>query len=75
MGQVITPDGLKPDMKKIKAIINMPPPADKQALQRLLGMVNYLGKFIPNMSEMTAPLHALRDIARIWDANHSVIGH
>ena len=28
-------------------------------LQRFLGMVNYPGKFIPNLAEVTAPLRAL----------------
>ena len=34
-------------------------------LQRSLGMVNYLGKFIPNLVEVTAPLRALlkKDVA------------
>ena len=34
-------------------------------LQRSLGMVNYLGKFIPNLAEVTAPLRALlkKDVA------------
>lgn len=42
--------------KKIKAISEIPPPEDKPALQRFLGMVNY--KFIPNLSDLTPPLHA-----------------
>ena len=34
-------------------------------LQRLLGMVDYLGKFIPTLAEVTAPLRALlkKDVA------------
>ena len=34
-------------------------------LQRFLGMVNYLGKFIPNLAEVTSPLRALlkKDVA------------
>ena len=37
----------------------MPEPQNKQDLQYLLGMVNYLSQYIPNMSEITVPLHAL----------------
>ncbi|KAL1280051.1 hypothetical protein QQF64_014651 [Cirrhinus molitorella] len=35
---------LKPDPAKIQAITEMSPPEDKAALQRFLGMANYLGK-------------------------------
>ena len=37
----------------------MPIPQSLAELQRFLGMVNYLGKFIPNLAEVTAPLQAL----------------
>ena len=53
---VFTDKGLKPDRTEITAIGEMPPPEDKTALQRFLGMVNYLGKFIPNLSELSTPL-------------------
>ena len=36
-------------IKKIEAIINMPAPQDKPGVQMLLGMVNYLAKFIQGM--------------------------
>ena len=42
--------------KKIDAIINMAEPQDKKGVQRLLGMVNYVSKFVPNVSEITSPL-------------------
>ena len=44
IGHVLTPDGLKPDPSKVKAIVAMPTPSDKKALQRLLGMITYLAK-------------------------------
>ena len=55
VGDTFTDKGLKADPKKIKAISEIPP-EDKPALQRFLGMVNYLGKFIPNLSELTTSL-------------------
>ena len=50
IGHVLTPDGLKPDPSKVKAIVAMSTPSDKKALQRLLGMITYLAKFLPNLS-------------------------
>lgn len=68
VGHLFTECGLKPDPTKIQAITEMPPPNDKNALQRFLGMANYLGKFIPNLSELAAPLRQLlhRDVAWCW---------
>ena len=50
VGHVFTEQGLKPDPPKVQAIADIPPPEDKAALQRFLGIMNYLGKFIPNHS-------------------------
>ena len=52
IGYVLTSDanGLKPDPRKVHAVEGMPSPADKPALLRFLGMVNYMSKFIPNLA-------------------------
>ena len=42
MGHVITSGDLQADPKKIKAILNMSSPTDKEAVQRPLGMTNYV---------------------------------
>jgi len=72
MGEVVSELGFSPDPEKISAIHNMPTPSCKQDLQRLLGMINYLGKYIPNMSELTAPLRSLLkgDVLWAWFPEH-----
>ena len=72
VGHVFTSEGLKPDPTKTKAISEMPIPENVTALQRFLGMINYLGKFIPNFSEISAPLHELtcKDIQWCWLKHH-----
>ena len=55
LGHIISSDGISPDTTKIKAIMEMPLPTDKKDIQRLLGMVNYVAKFLPNVSEVTSP--------------------
>lgn len=69
MGHLFTADGLQADPGKVEAINKMPRPTDKQAVDRLLGMANYLHKFVPNMSQLTAPLRDLtkRDNEFVWD--------
>ena len=59
MGHVISAAGLKPDPTKIEAVLSMPTPTNKQDVRRLLGIVNYLQKFSPNLSDITAPLREL----------------
>ena len=47
--------------KKVKAIREMPPPTDKKGIERLLGTINYLAKFITNMSTVT---HRIRELLK-----------
>ena len=72
IGHTITQNGLKPDDCKIQAIQDMPSPSSRKELERFLGMVNYLGKFIPNLSDVTAPLRDLlkQDIVWQWLPQH-----
>ena len=58
-GHKLTPDGIKVDPKKIEAIIQMDPPQNVTSLQSFNGMVNYLKKFSPVLSELSEPLRRL----------------
>ena len=51
--------GMHPDPKKVQGITEMTAPMDKQQLQSFLGMVNYMGTFIPNLSHHTEPPRAM----------------
>ena len=68
-GHLFSHDGLKTDPEKVRAIVEMPRPTDKSGVQRLLGMINYVSKFIPNMSDLTAPLRQLlhQDVEWHWE--------
>ena len=59
IGDKITKDGIEPDESKIEAILNLPSEQNKKDVERLLGMVTYLSKFIANMSTLTEPLRVL----------------
>ena len=71
-GHVLTASGVKPDPEKVTAITNMPRPKDKTEIKRLLGMITYLGKFIPNLSEIAEPLRNLtkENVTYIWSDYH-----
>ena len=67
-GHELTRCGVKPDQRKVAAILNMPPPSDRQGVLRLLGMATYNSKYCPNFSNVTAPIRALllKDSEFVW---------
>lgn len=56
---IIGKNGVKPDPDKVSAVVNMEAPQNVSELRRFLGMVNQLGKFVPNLATVTEPLRAL----------------
>ena len=72
VGHVFSGEGVKADPEKIEAILQMPSPQDKTELRRFMGMINYLGKFVPNLSDITAPLRQLleKDFMWTWSDKH-----
>ena len=63
MGHLLTHEGSYPDPMKVKAIQNMPTPTSKKAVERLLGFVNYLSRYLPKLAEVVAPLSQLTEKA------------
>ena len=74
LGHKLTSNGVEPDEEKIRSIIGLPVPEDKKGIQQLLGLVNYVGKFIPNLSEITAPLRNLmvKNVSWQWGNKQDV---
>ena len=66
IGHVATSEGLRVDPHKVKAIQEMPPPPDVAAVQRLLGLAQYLSKF------PTSPLGHHQAIERADTARYGV---
>ena len=53
IGHIITKNGIKPDDDKILAIKELKAPNNLKELKTFLGMINYLAKFLPSLSEET----------------------
>lgn len=66
LGHVIDASGVRPDPAKVEAIRGLATPGNVQDLKRLLGMVNYLGKYIPNLSTVGQPLYELLRSKTAW---------
>jgi hypothetical protein len=75
VGVIFCEQGMLPDPDKIETIKKLENPKNKPDLQRMLGMVNYLRHFIPNMSELVSPLRKLlrKDVAWHWNETHTQV--
>jgi len=51
LGHIITAAGISPDPRKTEAITELEEPTNVGELRSFLGMVNQLGKFIPQLAE------------------------
>lgn len=71
VGHVLSSEGLKADPEKIRAVTEMTPPTNKKDLRKFMGFIQYLAKFLPNLSQESAPLRQLlsKDVAWHWDGN------
>ena len=69
IGHILNSDGVKPDPEKVRAVKEMPPPTDKKGIERILGTINYLAKFIPSMSTITHPIREVlkSDVSFRWE--------
>jgi hypothetical protein len=58
-GQVLTPEGIKIDPDKVRAIQEMHTPSNKQELESYLGLVNYLKRHSYQLTHLTKPFNDL----------------
>ncbi|XP_030204757.1 uncharacterized protein K02A2.6-like [Gadus morhua] len=66
LGHVITTSGISPDPEKTEAIRDMKEPTNVSELRSFLGMVNQVGKFIPQLSEKDKALRDLLSKKNCW---------
>ena len=73
LGNIVSQEGQKPCPDKVRAIEDMPEPQNREDLMRIMGMLNYLSQFIPDLSSISAPLRQLlkKDSEWEWRNEHS----
>ena len=66
LGHVISAEGLRTSDVKVKAIVDAPAPRNVTELRSFLGLVNYYGKFLPDLATTLSPLYSLLQKQKRW---------
>lgn len=69
LGHKLSEKGIRPTDDKLIAIKQFREPKTAEETRSFLGLVNYMGKFIPNLATVTEPLRQLtkKDAGFIWE--------
>ena len=70
LGEELSVEGITPSQDRISAILKMNSPQNKEEVQRLLGLVNYVGKYVDNLSYRTKHMRTLLCKKTAWCWNH-----
>ena len=66
LGHVISAEGLHTSEAKVQAVVGAPAPRNVSELRSFLGLVNYYGKFLPDLASTMAPLYTLLQKGKPW---------
>lgn len=68
LGHIFSSEGMTIDPERVQAILSIESPTNVKKLQSIIGMINFLRNFIPNLSEKIAPLRELlkKDVKFQW---------
>ena len=76
LGHILSSDGIRIDQDRITAIVDLPAPKNIKQLRSVLGMVNYVRKYLPDLAAITAPMVELtkkentKSVAKLWGPEH-----
>jgi hypothetical protein len=56
LGHSISSEGIRPSPTKVQAIVNLPTPT-QDTLKSVLGMINYLGQYVPGLQNILKPIN------------------
>ena len=65
-GHLISATGIKPEESKLSAIKDLKEPTNVKELRRVIGMVQYLGKFVFDLSTIMKPMTDLLKSTSVW---------
>ncbi|XP_065208322.1 uncharacterized protein K02A2.6-like [Planococcus citri] len=69
LGFVIDANGIRKTPEKIETIVKCDYPKNIEQLRSFIGLINYYGRFIPNMADILAPMYQLmqKDVQFVWN--------
>lgn len=72
-GHIISAEGISASPQKISAVRDLEPPQNKTELQRVVGLINYLGRYVENLSTIISPITDLlkNDVVWYWGPEQS----
>ena len=65
-GHIVGKHGIKPNPGRITAVTTLASPENVAELRRCLGMINYLGRFLPSLSQIIKPMTELLKENTAW---------
>ncbi len=76
LGILVDEIGIRPDPKYIGKVLKFKKPNDgPKAVERFIGMVSWLRRFIPNLSKLTSPISELKNKTQAefeWTNEHDI---
>ena len=66
LGYRVSDKGLQPLARKVQAILQAPTPKEVPQLRSFLGLLNYYGRFLPDLATLLSPLYELLQSGRRW---------
>lgn len=70
LGMICNKNGIRCDEEYVKKVLTFKAPTTIKELERYLGMVAWLGRFIPNLSRLTAKLTSMGKKTFVWSEEH-----
>lgn len=72
LGHKFTSKGIKPSEVKLEAVSKFREPATAEEVRSFLGLINYMGKFVPDLATITEPLRQLtkKETKFVWEEAH-----
>lgn len=69
LGHILSSTGIRPMQSKVEAVKQFREPNSVEEVRSFLGLVNYVGKFIPNLATVDEPLRRLtqKDFTFHWN--------
>lgn len=70
LGHTLSENGITPTHNKIEAVQKFRPPSNAEETRSFLGLINFVGKFIPDLATLTEPLRRItkKDEPFIWQS-------